>query len=198
MASTTSNAAAASTTPPTRRHRRDPRPTIMHERPTDHTSIDFHRCALTASTPPCLPPQPSLGLTPGERVLLVYPPSLDFMVAFYACVRARLIAVPVFPPGQWLGRARVCVYAHLNTIHRGPLPTSNELTKKALTRHHPRPSSVCRPAQGQKGPVPFHRHPRELGRAGGAHEHDLRLRQEARRYQIVPRLLLQHGLAVVA
>ena len=41
-----------------------------------------------------------LGLTPGERVLLVYPPSLDFMVAFYACVRARLIAVPVFPPGN--------------------------------------------------------------------------------------------------
>ncbi len=34
----------------------------------------------------------------GERVLLVYPPSLDFMVAFIACLRSGVIAVPVFPP----------------------------------------------------------------------------------------------------
>ncbi|CAM9926370.1 unnamed protein product, partial [Heterosigma akashiwo] len=38
------------------------------------------------------------GLRRGDRVLLVYPPSLDFIVAFLACVRAGLIAVPVFPP----------------------------------------------------------------------------------------------------
>lgn len=31
-------------------------------------------------------------------VLLVYPPSLDFMVAFLACLKAGVIAVPVFPP----------------------------------------------------------------------------------------------------
>ena len=34
----------------------------------------------------------------GDRVLLVYPPSLDFVVSFYACLKAGLIAVPVFPP----------------------------------------------------------------------------------------------------
>lgn len=31
-------------------------------------------------------------------MLLVYPPSLDFIVAFVACLRAGVIAVPVYPP----------------------------------------------------------------------------------------------------
>ena len=38
------------------------------------------------------------GISRGDRVLLVYPPSLDFIVAFLACLRAGVIAVPVFPP----------------------------------------------------------------------------------------------------
>lgn len=37
-------------------------------------------------------------LFPGDRVLLVYPPSLHFVVAFVACLRAGLVAVPVYPP----------------------------------------------------------------------------------------------------
>ncbi|CAM9656422.1 unnamed protein product, partial [Sphacelaria rigidula] len=39
-----------------------------------------------------------LGLTKGSTCLLVYPPSLDFTVAFLACLRAGVIAVPCFPP----------------------------------------------------------------------------------------------------
>eukprot|EP01029_Cantina_marsupialis_P020395 TRINITY_DN4777_c0_g1_i2.p1 TRINITY_DN4777_c0_g1~~TRINITY_DN4777_c0_g1_i2.p1 ORF type:complete len:367 (-),score=81.29 TRINITY_DN4777_c0_g1_i2:111-1211(-) len=38
------------------------------------------------------------SLKKGDRVLLVYPPSLDFIVAFLACLKAGIIAVPVFPP----------------------------------------------------------------------------------------------------
>ncbi|WP_235934842.1 aminotransferase class I/II-fold pyridoxal phosphate-dependent enzyme [Candidatus Laterigemmans baculatus] len=34
----------------------------------------------------------------GERVLLFYPPGLDFVVGFYACHAAGAIAVPAFPP----------------------------------------------------------------------------------------------------
>ena len=34
----------------------------------------------------------------GDRAVLVYPPSLDFMIAFLACLKAGVIAVPVFPP----------------------------------------------------------------------------------------------------
>ena len=37
-------------------------------------------------------------LVVGDRVLLVYMPSLDFIVAFFACLKAGLIAVPTFPP----------------------------------------------------------------------------------------------------
>lgn len=30
--------------------------------------------------------------------MLVYPPSLDFIIAFIACLMAGIVAVPVFPP----------------------------------------------------------------------------------------------------
>ena len=38
------------------------------------------------------------GLSNGDRAVLVYPPSYDYMVAFLACLKAGIIAVPVFPP----------------------------------------------------------------------------------------------------
>jgi len=46
-------------------------------------------------------------LAPGDRVLLVYPPSLEFIRAFVACLAAGLVPVPVYPvdplrPGQGL------------------------------------------------------------------------------------------------
>lgn len=34
----------------------------------------------------------------GGRVLLIYPPGLEFIVAFYACLQASVVAVPVYPP----------------------------------------------------------------------------------------------------
>ena len=34
----------------------------------------------------------------GERALLLYPPGLDFVTAFYACAYAGVIAVPAYPP----------------------------------------------------------------------------------------------------
>lgn len=41
----------------------------------------------------------SLGLA-GERVLLSYPPGLEFVVAFMGCLYAGAVAVPVHPPGR--------------------------------------------------------------------------------------------------
>eukprot|EP00850_Spirogloea_muscicola_P019057 SM000182S03947 [mRNA] locus=s182:103437:108614:- [translate_table: standard] len=38
------------------------------------------------------------NVKPGERVLLVYPPGLEFLVAFIACLRTGVTAVPVYPP----------------------------------------------------------------------------------------------------
>ncbi|MDO5977225.1 non-ribosomal peptide synthetase/type I polyketide synthase, partial [Flavivirga jejuensis] len=37
-------------------------------------------------------------VTPGERVLLLYPSGLDFIDAFLGCLLAGVIAVPAFPP----------------------------------------------------------------------------------------------------
>jgi acyl-CoA synthetase (AMP-forming)/AMP-acid ligase II len=38
------------------------------------------------------------GVMPGERALLLYPPGLDFIAAFFGCLYAGVIAVPSFPP----------------------------------------------------------------------------------------------------
>ncbi|MGL6196664.1 MAG: fatty acyl-AMP ligase, partial [Thermoguttaceae bacterium] len=34
----------------------------------------------------------------GKRILLLYPPGLDFVIAFFGCLYAGAIAVPVYPP----------------------------------------------------------------------------------------------------
>lgn len=37
-------------------------------------------------------------LNPGDRALLMYPPGLDFVSAFFGCLYAGVIAVPAYPP----------------------------------------------------------------------------------------------------
>jgi 8-amino-7-oxononanoate synthase/acyl carrier protein len=39
----------------------------------------------------------SLGMR-GQRALLLYPPGLDFVAAFYGCLYAGVVAVPAYPP----------------------------------------------------------------------------------------------------
>ena len=34
----------------------------------------------------------------GERALLLYPPGLDFVVGFFGCLYAGVVAVPAYPP----------------------------------------------------------------------------------------------------
>lgn len=38
------------------------------------------------------------GLLPGTRALLIYPPGLDYLAAFFGCLYAGVIAVPAYPP----------------------------------------------------------------------------------------------------
>src|SRR5215207_5684956 len=40
----------------------------------------------------------SRSVGPGERALLLYPPGLDFVAAFFGCLYAGVIAVPAYPP----------------------------------------------------------------------------------------------------
>ncbi|KAG7010248.1 fadD28, partial [Cucurbita argyrosperma subsp. argyrosperma] len=37
-------------------------------------------------------------IKPGDRVLLIYVPGLDFIDAFFGCLRAKILPVPVLPP----------------------------------------------------------------------------------------------------
>jgi len=37
---------------------------------------------------------------PGERALLLYPPGLEFVAAFFGCLYAGIVAVPAYPPRQ--------------------------------------------------------------------------------------------------
>ncbi len=39
----------------------------------------------------------AMGLS-GERALLLYPPGLDYLAAFFGCLYARMVAVPAYPP----------------------------------------------------------------------------------------------------
>ncbi len=41
---------------------------------------------------------------PGERALLVFPPGLEFVVAFFGCLIARMIAVPMMVPRRQSAR----------------------------------------------------------------------------------------------
>jgi len=52
----------------------------------------------------------NLGLT-GERALLLYPPGLDFVTAFFGCLYAGVVAVPAYPPrrNQSLDRLQAIV-----------------------------------------------------------------------------------------
>ena len=43
----------------------------------------------------------------GERVVLLCPPGLDFVAAFFACLRAGAVAVPVVPPSRRRGWNRL-------------------------------------------------------------------------------------------
>ncbi|HEX6861714.1 MAG TPA: AMP-binding protein, partial [Thermoanaerobaculia bacterium] len=38
------------------------------------------------------------SVEPGDRALLLYPPGLDFVAAFFGCLYAGVIAVPAYPP----------------------------------------------------------------------------------------------------
>src|SRR5207247_6966860 len=48
--------------------------------------------------------------TPGGRALLLYPPGLDYIAAFFGCLYAGIVAVPPIHPTRhyWSGPSRAC------------------------------------------------------------------------------------------
>ncbi|HEV7516296.1 MAG TPA: AMP-binding protein, partial [Thermoanaerobaculia bacterium] len=47
----------------------------------------------------------------GQRALLLYPPGLEFIVAFFGCLYAGVVAVPAYPPGSQRGLPRLLAIA---------------------------------------------------------------------------------------
>jgi acyl-CoA synthetase (AMP-forming)/AMP-acid ligase II/aryl carrier-like protein len=56
---------------------------------------------------------PNARLSRGDRVVLVFLPCLDFIVAFLACLRAGLVPVPCYPPDPRNLRVNVSLFASL-------------------------------------------------------------------------------------
>ena len=53
---------------------------------------------------------------PGERALLVFPPGIEFVIAFYGCLIARVIAVPMMVPRRQSARdSSAAIMAMLTT-----------------------------------------------------------------------------------
>lgn len=48
----------------------------------------------------------------GERAMLLFPPGLDFIAAYFGCLYAGVIAVPVYPPRKNRSANRVQIVAH--------------------------------------------------------------------------------------
>ncbi|MEG5173406.1 amino acid adenylation domain-containing protein [Microcoleus sp. B3-D7] len=51
-----------------------------------------------------------LGFT-GERALLLFPPGLDYLAAFFGCLYAKVIAVPLYPPKLKRNLAKISALA---------------------------------------------------------------------------------------
>ena len=93
----------------------------------------------------------------GERALLLYPPGLDFVIAFYGCLYARVIAVPAYPPDpnrlertlprlQAIARdAEATVALSIAGIPRALLPDLEWIATDALPERAPSvPASLLR------------------------------------------------------
>src|SRR6476469_6712571 len=52
----------------------------------------------------------TLGVT-GERALLLFPPGLDYLAAFFGCLYAKTIAVPLYPPKLKRNLAKISAIA---------------------------------------------------------------------------------------
>ncbi|GCF10054.1 non-ribosomal peptide synthetase [Dictyobacter arantiisoli] len=69
--------------------------------------------------------------SPGNRVLLLYPPGLEFIVAFLSCLATRFIAVPAYPiHGTRHGRA----LSHIRAIVRDASPSLVLTTSTMLSQ----------------------------------------------------------------
>lgn len=72
---------------------------------------------------------------PGDRVLLLYPPGLDYIAAFLGCLYAGMVAVPAYAPGPThLGRRDRALSKRLFAIIEDARPVLGLTTSTLLNR----------------------------------------------------------------
>jgi len=64
----------------------------------------------------------------GSRALLVYPSDLEFIIAFYGCLYAGLIAVPTYPPQTRTRRSLAKLRAIMNDVQPSVVLTTEALS----------------------------------------------------------------------
>ncbi|MEM9485737.1 MAG: beta-ketoacyl synthase N-terminal-like domain-containing protein [Cyanobacteria bacterium P01_F01_bin.116] len=78
---------------------------------------------------------------PGERALLLYPPGLEFIAAFFGCLSAGVVAVPANPPRRKQRRSR------LNAISNDAQPivvlTTTTIWQQLQTQSSDYPQITC-------------------------------------------------------
>jgi acyl-CoA synthetase (AMP-forming)/AMP-acid ligase II len=70
------------------------------------------------------------GFASQDRVLLAYPPGLEMICAFFGCVRAGLIPVPVYPPSSHGFQSALYKMVHIANEPRLPGIFENESCQK--------------------------------------------------------------------
>lgn len=68
---------------------------FLSDRGTEEAALTFRQLHDAASA---LAARLTLAARPGERAILVFPPGIEFMVAFFGCLMAGIIAVPMMMP----------------------------------------------------------------------------------------------------
>lgn len=84
-----------------------------HEQPISYSELAMQAKALAAIL--------QSQAQPGERALLVYQPGIEFIVAFFACLYAGILAVPVYPPALYAGKVSLLKAQDIDTKWLGTL-----------------------------------------------------------------------------
>ncbi|PHJ15842.1 type i fatty acid synthase, partial [Cystoisospora suis] len=70
------------------------------------------------------------GLKTGDRLILCYPPGVDFIVAFFACITSGLVAVPVYPPDPTKGLSDVPRFCDIHEISQCKAALTNTMYRR--------------------------------------------------------------------
>ena len=110
-----------------RRARDTPRAPVFKFVDDDLSIVDSHDChSLVGAIDAVARHLRDSEVVAGDAVLLVYPPSLDFVAAFAGCLAVGALPVPVFPPGRMSPPQELDVLSHIaaNATARVALTTT--------------------------------------------------------------------------